>query len=160
MEKVKISKEQLKTIKETAEKLLKLMGFKKAKISLEENTDQAVLVSVDDIEDEGILIGNEGQTLFALQMMLAIIVFRKSGSWVKTYVNVGSYLEERQKRLEKMALSAAEKVKETGEEVEMPRLNPAERRIVHMKLAEDKKVMTESEERGYRRVLVVKPTEV
>jgi len=154
----KVTKKFRQTIKETTKELLKLMGFEDAKVSLEEKEKEAVLVQVDNVE-EGVLIGNEGETLFALQMILGIMIFKRVGRWIRVYVNVGSYLEERNKRLRKIAVNTAKKAKEKGETIEIPRLNPAERRIVHIKLSQDDEVKTESVGRGFRRVLLVKPVE-
>jgi spoIIIJ-associated protein len=154
--KEKLTKKSKELVKKTAKELLGLMGFEKAKISLQEKENRAAMLQIDIDEDE-ILIGNEGEALFALQMILGIMVFKKSGEWIKVYVSVGDYLQERKKRLEKIAVGASKNAKEVGETIEIPGLNPAERRIVHIKLAEDKKVETESVGSGYKRVLLVKP---
>jgi spoIIIJ-associated protein len=58
-----------------------------------------------------------------------------------------------------MALSAAQKAKFSNQAQALPTMNSAERRMIHLALADNPEVTTESEgEGGYRRV-VVKPKE-
>jgi spoIIIJ-associated protein len=103
------------------------------------------------------LIGFHGRTLESFQIILGILVFRKVGSWVKVYVNVGDYREKREEALMHMAQQAAERVLATGKEVTLAHLSPSERRVVHLTLSGDERIMTESQGDGDGRVLVVKP---
>lgn len=108
-------------------------------------------------EETGLLIGHHGKTLESLQVILGIIVSKKLGRWVKTYVNVGDYREKREEALMHMAQRAAERALASGRPVELSRLSPAERRIIHLTLSGDDRIVTESSGEGDDRVLLVKP---
>lgn len=108
-------------------------------------------------EETGLLIGYHGKTLESFQIILSIIVSKKLGSWVKVYVNVGDYREKREEALMHMAQRAAERALSLGRPVEIIHLSPAERRIIHLTLAGDERIATESVGEGDDRVLLVKP---
>ncbi len=111
-------------------------------------------------EETGLLIGYHGRTLESFQILLGIIVSKELSSWVKVYVNVGDYREKREEALMLMAQRAAERVLATGRAVELTRLSPSERRVVHLTLSGDDRVMTESVGDASNRVLVVKPKDM
>jgi spoIIIJ-associated protein len=108
-------------------------------------------------EETGLLIGHHGKTLESLQLILGIIISKKLGRWVKAYVNVGDYREKREEALMHMAQRAADRALTSGRPVELSRLSPAERRIIHLTLSGDERIATESLGEGDDRVLVVKP---
>lgn len=108
-------------------------------------------------EETGLLIGHHGKTLESLQVILGIIVSKQLGRWVKAYVNVGDYREKREEALMHMAQRAAERALVSGRPVELSRLSPAERRIIHLTLSGDDRIATESLGEGDERVLLVKP---
>lgn len=108
-------------------------------------------------EETGLLIGYHGRTLESFQILLTIIVSKKMDSWVKVYVNVGDYREKREEALMLVAQRAAERALSLGRPVELARLSPSERRIVHLTLSGDSRVETESVGEGSDRILLVKP---
>ncbi|MBI3576972.1 KH domain-containing protein [Candidatus Gottesmanbacteria bacterium] len=108
-------------------------------------------------EETGLLIGFHGRTLESFQIILSIMVSKKLGTWVKTYVNVGDYREKREEALMLMAQRAAERALTLNRPVELARLSPSERRVVHLTLSGDERVVTESIGDGNNRVLLVKP---
>lgn len=121
-------------------------------------TDEAGAYRVRIQTDEtGLLIGHHGKTLESLQLILGIMVSKVIGEWVKIYVNVGDYREKREETLMHMAQRAADRALAMGRSVELSRLSPAERRIIHLTLSGDERVETESVGEGDGRVLVIKP---
>lgn len=118
--------------------------------------DGAMWVSVD-TPDRAILIGRHGQSLEAIQILLGQLVYKKLGTWVRVAVTVGDYRERRESQLRDLAHSIAERVISSGQPEPVPYLTPAERRIVHMELAEHPEVMSESEGEGRARQLFIKP---
>jgi len=150
-----MSDKSLETIKKLTIKLLKLMGMEKAKLNLSQK-EERVKIEID-YPEPGILIGNRGETIASLQLILSLIVYKKLGYWQRLLVNIGDYLEKRTESLEKLALNMAQRVKFSGHEVVMPLLNSAERRTIHLALANNPDVVTESVGEGRERRLVVKP---
>jgi len=108
-------------------------------------------------EETGLLIGHHGKTLESLQLILGIIISKKIGRWIKVYVNIGDYREKREETLMHMAQHAADRALALGRPVELSRLSPSERRIIHLTLSGDERVETESVGEGDDRVLLVKP---
>lgn len=108
-------------------------------------------------EETGLLIGHHGKTLESLQLILGIMVSKSLGRWVKAYVNVGDYREKREETLMHMAQRAADRALALGRTVELSRLTPAERRIIHLTLSGDDRIETESMGEGDDRILLVKP---
>ncbi len=155
MKKIINKTQNLKTIQEIASKLLELMGLKNSKIELKKE-EEMIKVNINP-PDPGLLIGSQGENLSCLQLILSLMVYKKLGFWQPLLINVGDWLEKRQESLKKMALNAAQKVKFSGQEVMMSGLNSAERRLVHLALADSTDVITESIGEGRERRLVVKP---
>ena len=141
-------------IKKIAEELLQHLEIEEPEVSLEEDEDGVFHLSIE-TRDSGILIGYHGENIYALQLILSLIVYKKLGSWQRIVVDVGDWREKREEQLKRMALAAAQRVKFSGESVVMPYLSAAERRIVHLALAENPDVETRSEGEGRERRLIV-----
>lgn len=149
------NKKRIEVVEKLAKELIKQLGVK-VKMEIAEDKEGMVHVQLE-TDDPGILIGYHGETLASIQLILAMMVYRKTDEWTRILVNVGDYRERRRESLERMALSAAQKVKFSGEEHVLPSMTPAERRIVHLALADDPEVTTESEGEGRNRRVVIKP---
>lgn len=145
---------KLKIIEEKLKNILNLIG-EEAEFKIEEKEGE-IFVNLQP-ENPGILIGYHGKTLSALQLILSLMVYRQLKEWVKVIVNVGDYRQRREEILKRMALSAAQKVKSFRQPQELPPMSSAERRIIHLTLANDPEVQTESLGEGKERRVVVKP---
>ena len=108
-------------------------------------------------EETGLLIGFHGKTLESFQIILGLLVSKELETWVKVYVNVGDYREKREEALMLMAQHAAQRALAAGRPIELPHLSPSERRVIHLTLAGDERVETESVGVGAARTLLVKP---
>ncbi len=95
-------------------------------------------------DDLGILIGRRGETLGSLQYVVNLIAGRKLGAKSIFAVDVEGYRRRREDSLRKLALRMAARVKESGRSVTLEPMPANERRIVHLALAQDPKVMTAS----------------
>lgn len=146
-----ISEYDVKTI--TEELLHELQA--NANVAVDKDEADAYRVNIE-TEETGLLIGYHGRTLESLQIYLSLLVGKRLGKWEKVYVNVGDYREKREEALMLMAQRAAERVLATGRQVELSRLSPSERRIVHLTLSGDDRIMTESTGEGASRTLIVK----
>lgn len=147
--------EEVNQVKKITEDLLSHLAVS-GKVSVTTDETGAFRVGIE-TEETGLLIGYHGRTLESLQIVLGIIVSRKLGQWVKVYVNIGDYREKREEALMYMAQRAAERAATFGRPVELPNLTPGERRIIHLTLAGDERVTTESVGVGESRILLVKP---
>ena len=104
----------------------------------------------------GVLIGPRGETLAALQYLLNLIVNQGLEGRHSFTVDVDGYRKRREESLIAMTTRAADRVRETHEMVTLEPMSAAERRIVHIVLAEDPELETESTGNGdARRVQIV-----
>lgn len=147
--------EKIKHLQKTAEQLFDLLGIK-AEIGVKEEEDNLV-VTINAPESTGLLIGHRGDTLKAIQSFLGIALKQATGDWTRVMVNIGDWRDKQEDYLKRLAEGAAVRAKETGESQMLYNLSADQRRVVHMILAEDKEVTTESQGEGESRYLVVKP---
>jgi predicted RNA-binding protein Jag len=100
---------------------------------------------------------DDGELVFALEHLLPRLIRSMSGEGTLVRVDCDNFQEIREERLRSLAQRVAEEVRRRN----MPRIlepmNPADRRIVHMTLADDPGVMTESEGDGYFKRITVRP---
>lgn len=148
-----MDKDTQKTIETLLTQLLEKLEIE-ATFTLVEN-DGAYKINID-TADPGVLIGYHGRNLEAIQILLGQIIYKHLNTWVRIVVSVGDYRERREEQIKELAQNIAQKVVETKSPMSLEDLTPAERRIVHMTLAEHPEVMSESEGEGKYRKLVVK----
>ena len=108
-------------------------------------------------DDSGLLIGRRGETLRSLQFLVNLMVNKDTASPTRVVLDVEKYKERRYKALEEMALRVAEKVAATGRPITLEPMAPAERRVVHLALADHPRVTTESLGEGSDRRVTIHP---
>lgn len=150
-----MSKDKQATIEKLAKKLLSLMGTQ-ARVEVVEQKD-SVVVNIATEDEAGLLIGRKGETLNSIQSILGIMTHQALGEWIRIVVNLGDWREKQEDYLKNVAREAAEKANETGEDQPIYNLSAAERRIIHVELAENNDVTTESAGEGRERYLIVRP---
>lgn len=104
-------------------------------------------------EDPGRLIGKDGNTLFALQRILATLFFRQYGKGAVN-LDINDYLRKRENRIEEQALIAISRVKKFKKKVELKPMNNWERKIVHRKANEVGIISLSYGTEPYRRVVL------
>jgi spoIIIJ-associated protein len=108
--------------------------------------------------DLGLLIGRHGQTIDAIQYLANVIAWRELGDDRKdVVVDAAGYRERRRETLEALALRTAERVRASGQPVDLEPMTSIERRIVHLYLKEVDGVGTRSEGEEPYRYVVVEP---
>lgn len=105
--------------------------------------------------DLGLLIGRRGQTLAALQYIVNLILFQKTGVSGHVIVDVEGYKQRRYIALESLALRLVEQVRKDRRPVVMEPMSPSERRIIHISLAHLADISTESTGEGESRKVVI-----
>lgn len=153
-----MDKKELKIIKDVTSGLLKMLEVDGTFDILEKKEDENK-ESVDiilDTKDTGIVIGYHGDTLDGLQLVLSMCVSKKLGRFVHVSLDVGDYKKNRTDWLKNLALETKERVLSQNQEIVIPELKSWERRVVHLLLQDDDKVVSESQGEGRDRVLIVK----
>ena len=113
-----------------------------ATIDLEETPDgPRINVAGDEAE---LLVRHRGEPLKALQHVVDMAFGRTLADDRRVFVDALEYRKGKDIELRQMAKLLAEKVKQTGVDQQLGPLNPYERRIVHLAVAEVAGVTTES----------------
>ena len=111
-------------------------------------------------EDSGLLIGRRGETLRALQFLVNLIVKRRLGEEsVRVILDIEGYRERRHNSLHDLALRVADRVANSGRPVSLEPMTAAERRVIHVSLADHPRVSTESSGIGENRNVTISPKE-
>ncbi len=134
--------------------LLDAMGFE-ARVEV---YDAGGFVAVDVATDNtALFIGQKGETIDALQYLINASVNRARTSRVRIVLDAEGYRQRRVEALQGMAHRSARKALREDRPVELPPMNPAERRVVHLFLRDNPRVTTESEGAGDSRRVLVSP---
>lgn len=120
-----------------------------------EGSDE-VLVTIE-TDDAGRLIGNRGETIDALQMLVNQIVNKDNELFKRVTVDVGSWRKHKEGELEAKSRRLADEVIQTSKEVELEQLPAWQRRIIHLAIDGIEGVTSESIGEGRERRLIIKP---
>ncbi|MFC1992001.1 RNA-binding cell elongation regulator Jag/EloR, partial [Chloroflexota bacterium] len=148
-------------VKDVLEKVLDLMGVDGSVmpqaspiIEGDRETEAPVFVNIEG-EDLGILIGRQGQTLSCLQYIVRLIIGHQRETWVPITIDVEGYKQRRYQALQAFAQRMAEQVKSREIPFSLEPMTAYERRIIHITLANDPDVSTESTGLGEARRVVI-----
>jgi len=150
---------KLKIAREYLTGILQAMELTDVTLRIEEKEDGAVIT----FEGEGIavLIGHHGETLDALQYLVALTCNRIDGEYYRITLDCGNYREKREATLQALAARIAAKVKKTGRSQLLEPMNPYERRIIHAVVSDIEGVYSKSKgEEPNRRVVILSETPV
>jgi spoIIIJ-associated protein len=112
------------------------------KVNVEETADGPRLnLAADDAE---LLVRHRGEPLKALQHVVDMAFGRTLDGEKRIFVDALEYRKGKDVELRQMAKLLAEKAKQSGMDQQLGPLNPYERRIVHMAVAEVPGATTES----------------
>jgi len=140
---------------EVSNEILRLMAVDVTARAAEIGQDEVTVDLTGD--DIALVIGKHGDTLDALQLLVAIVANRQSELNARVVLDAEGYRDRRRRSLEATALEHAARARETQREVVIRDLKAYERRIVHLALRDDPGVETYSEGEGRHRNLVISP---
>ncbi|MSQ09378.1 MAG: KH domain-containing protein [Dehalococcoidia bacterium] len=136
--------------------LLSSMGVQ-AETYVRDDLESGSIVFEIEGADSGLLIGRRGETLAAVQFLVRMITNRQLGRKCYVIIDVEGYRERRADMLRRLGRRTAGRVASSGRPASLEPMSPAERRIIHMALADHPRVRTESEGEGNHRRVVVLP---
>lgn len=148
----------LNKIKKETEEFFKKMTFE---VRLERPSQKEQTLSIDvSSEEPQILIGERGETLSEIQHLLKAILRKKFGQAEMFYldIDINDYKKKKTSYLKEMARAAAEEVVLTKKEKSLPPMSAYERRIIHMELADNPNITTESMGQEPDRRVVISPS--
>jgi spoIIIJ-associated protein len=106
-------------------------------------------------DDGGVLIRRGGEGLQALQHIVATAFRRQLGDDNRIVIDCNGFRRDKDQELRQMALFMADKARSSGMPQEMGPLNPYERRIVHLTIAEDPTVSSESIGDAFMKTVII-----
>jgi len=107
--------------------------------------------------DLGVLIGWRGESLRALQTVVNLMVSQQTPGGPRVIVDVAHYRERRERAVAQIARRVAADVVRTGRPATLDPMPPYERRAVHLALAEDPLVVTQSSGLDEARRVTISP---
>lgn len=137
--------------------LQKIAGFMNISLNntISEN-DGRISVNMEG-NDMGLLIGYRGETLEALQTLLAVVANKDANDYVKIDLDAENYREKRKETLKNLATKKAYEAVKYNKNITLEPMNAYERRIIHMALQDNDKVTTYSiGEEPYRKIVIKK----
>lgn len=141
-------------VSEILENILSLLSLE-GSFEVEEK-DDGVFVSVD-TPDAGRVIGHQGETLAALQLIVNLILSRQVENSKRVIIDIASWKQSKEEELAHKARSWAQEVKDGGKELELEPMPSWQRRIIHMTIQETDGVESESIGEGLDRHLIIRP---
>lgn len=134
--------------------VVEAMGFE-ARISV---YDAGEFVAVDvNSSETGLFIGQKGETIDALQYLINVSVYRSRPFAKRIVVDSEGYRQRRIEAVQGIAHRMARKAVRESKLVELPPMNSAERRVVHLFLKDNPAVDTSSEGTGDNRRVTISP---
>jgi len=142
------------TARGALDQLLELAGLEvSAEIAAAEERLEIDLEGV----DQELLVEDDGRVLLALQHLLPRIMYGDVGRMIPCRLDSRGYQRRKEERLRGLARRVGEEVARRGGTRTLRPMNPADRRIVHLTLADDPAVETESQGKGYFKRVSVRP---
>ena len=148
-----VTEEDWAAVDASLTELLSAAGFL-VEIRRRPSPDEMVFELIgDDVEG---LLANRGEGLNGLEVLAGRIASRRVGRPVHPRLDAEGFRRHQKETLEDLARRSADEAKRTRRPQLLPPLPPAERRLVHLALAEDPEVETESEGSGFLKRVAVR----
>jgi spoIIIJ-associated protein len=119
-----------------------------------EETPEATRINLEG-EDGGVLIRRGGEGLQALQHVVATTFRKQLGDDNRIVIDCNGFRRDKDAELRQMALFVAGKARSSGIPQEMGPLNPYERRIVHLAVAQQHDVTSESIGDAFMKTVII-----
>lgn len=149
-----------KVIQEVLEQLLIKLEAPFEKIEVEkEKADEMNIYRINiEAEDPSMLIGFHGETIHALQHLLKVITWKKTGDEFNIVLDVDNYRKRQEENVIGLAKRKVEMARKTRKTQVLPPMSPYFRRAIHLFLAQEEfnDIKTESIGDGdHRQVTIV-----
>ena len=148
-----LDEESYAAVESALSELLSAAGFL-VETRRRSSSDEMVIELIgDDVEP---LLANKGEGLNGLEVLTGRIASRRLGHPVYPRIDAEGFRAHQKDSLQELAQRSADEAKRTRRPQLLPPLSPGERRLVHLALASDPEVETESEGDGYLKRVAVR----
>lgn len=153
-----MNKDNNQIIKTVTEEVLTMMGFEGEVVVLAAKDDKDTFVcNITTSKDVNLVIGQNGDNLQALQHIVRLLVRKQIEENIKFILDVNSYKKDQETSVIEMAKATAKQVIEERRAIVMRPMSAYNRRLIHMLLADNGDVITESTGDEDERRVVIKP---
>jgi spoIIIJ-associated protein len=154
-ENVAVPEELLGEVKDLVTSIVEAMGFE-SRIDV---YDAGSFIAVDVAPDNtALFIGQKGETIDGLQYLVNAAVYRNRDFVKRIILDAEGYRQRRVEAIQGIAHRTARRAIRERRTVELPPMNPSERRIIHLFLRDNPRVTTFSEGTGENRRVKISPT--
>lgn len=122
---------KIEIAKNIIEELLQRCGIANITVSYEESVTKGLVFNITCAEDAYLLIGKQGSTLHALQILCAQLIERRLKEPLQFTLDVDDYKLKREWVLKQTVKAAVEHVKKTGRAAALEPMPNFDRRFVH-----------------------------
>lgn len=145
---------KIEIVTDTLNNILGFIGITPV-VKIEEDADKNIGVVIEG-ENLNFLIGYRGESLDAVQHLLSLVLFRKTNEPSHVIVDINGYRTQKVEKIEDITKNFIDRVRFSQKDVEMPIMNPSERRLVHTFVANYTDITSESIGEGAQRRVVLK----
>ena len=140
--------------KKYLEDLLSFFGLN-TDVQATNSEDEVIELHIPSTHLNGFLIGQQGETVRSMQFLVSSALKNNGFEISRVNVDVADYKKARADRLAQTAVEWIKQVQDSGQDMPLEPMNPADRRTVH-KLAGEYNMTTESVGEGRDRHIVLK----
>ncbi|HBO16615.1 MAG: R3H domain protein [Candidatus Moranbacteria bacterium GW2011_GWE2_35_2-] len=147
-------------IHDSVKKILLLMGFDcQIEVKIEHIDDQeSIICNISAGEDSNFLIGQHGINLQSLQHIARLVVRKKIQDKLRFVLDVNSYRQQKNQNIIEQAKEIAKQAIKEKKSIIMRPMSAYERRLIHIELASNEQIITESIGEGEEKKIIVKPS--
>ena len=158
-EKHELSKDGIEKAKENIKVFLDefIKVFSNEQISYKISNDEYYVIVEIFGENTNNLIGYRGETLNAIQNILSSIANKNIEEKMRVILDISGYKDKRKKVLEELADKVSKTVVRTGKKITLEPMPAYERKIIHSRLQNNNKVITQSIGEEPHRKIVIEP---
>ncbi|MBL7045163.1 MAG: hypothetical protein ISR98_01005 [Parcubacteria group bacterium] len=154
-EEIKTQNTQYDKIKIIIINFLEKLAVEFDEIEILENESYPIILI--NTKDSGILIGNNGEGLRAINYIIKRIIDKKLPQDTPQFlIDINGYNKQKIEKLKDEALVLAGRAKAFKSDVEMSPMNAYERMIIHSLFVDDNEIKTESKGEGKTRRIIFK----
>ena len=137
------------------EYLTKIMTDLKLDVAVKSEIEDGVLKIILNTSHNSVLIGRNGQTLQAINMLVRQAVGHKFKKHYRLLVDINQYKNDKYEKLIRMAIRLAKEVQRTKVKTVLEPMSSDERRVIHNALSKFNHVKTESVGQGHKRQITI-----
>lgn len=132
--------------------LVKLMGFIDFRVEVDDEHKHGAIYLYD---SQNLVKENLPGLIENINHLVQLVAKKNNASPI--FFDINNYRRERETLISELARTAARKVMATKKQLSLPVMNSYERRLVHVELAANPEVKTESTGEGKERYVIIHP---